>query len=496
MKRILYILLCTALLPGIFTEAYGQQAIFEGGIPVKIQRLRQVEDSVQLIADFDLKNLSLNTQRYLTLTPKLVDGKGHELKLKNVLINGKTRHKAFLREVQLNGWEKQVRDAHYDVIPFTKENRKVYRYRQAVAYENWMRDAWLEVETGLCGCAGFDEVYASYKITDRIVLEGARRYRSTLGVAFISPEVEQVKARDETGNVFLDFPVAHTEIIPTFGNNPRELAKIEQIIAGIRSDKNLTVTGVTITGYASPEGEGYANIGFANGRAEALRGYLSMRAGIPSNLYRVGSGGEDWPGLAHLVQQSYIEPKGTILHIINSYPPEERKTRLKALNGGQPYRQMLNTLYPRLRRVEARIQFTVRNFNINEAREVIRKHPGQLSLNEMFLLANTYPEGSKEFIDVFNTAVSVFPNDPVANLNAAGSALMAGDLEEAGRFLQKAQRNTPEYYNNLGVLEMMRGNTERAKSLFKRASESKLDAAIKNLAEAGKKEEAEKSLRH
>ncbi|MDH6321728.1 Tfp pilus assembly protein PilF, partial [Parabacteroides sp. PH5-13] len=131
--------------------------------------------------------------------------------------------------------------------------------------------------------------------------------------------------------------------------------------------------------------------------------------------------------------------------------------------------------------------------------------PRQLSLNEMFLVANTYPEGSPQFAEVFETAVRLYPEDPVANLNAAASALKAGDQVRAERYLQNAAsktqngnvvRGTAEYYNNLGVLEMLRGNAAKSKSLFKRASERNLDAALKNLDEIKRKEEAEKLLRN
>ncbi|MDH6306323.1 outer membrane protein OmpA-like peptidoglycan-associated protein [Parabacteroides sp. PH5-13] len=500
MKKILYILFI-ALLQSQLLTAYCQLSTEL----LKLHSLRQVEDSVLLVMDIDLADLRLNTERSLELTPVLSNGKGREVKMKSVLVNGRHRQKAFEREVALNGWKKQVASAHYAIIPLKGENRKVYRYREAVPYESWMREAKLDVLCDLCGCGGEAAEQESHRLADRIVLEGVKEYNPSTHVAYIRPEAEQVKARSEQSDVFLDFPVARTEINPSFGNNPRELAKIEQIIGSIRSDKNLTVTSALITGYASPEGNVNTNNQLARGRAEALRNYLSMRAGIPSHLYRIGYGGEDWEGLSRLVQQSYIEPKGTILSIINYYNPEERKNRLKALNGGGPYQQMLHQLYPQLRRVVARIDYNARNFNVEEARQVIKTQPRQLSLNEMFLVANTYPEGSPQFVEVFETAVRLYPEDPVANLNAAASALKAGDQVRAERYLQNAVRNTQngnvvrgtaEYYNNIGVLEMLKGNTSKAKSLFKRASEKNLNAALKNLDEIKRKEEAEKLLRN
>ncbi|MDR1403021.1 MAG: DUF3868 domain-containing protein [Tannerellaceae bacterium] len=477
--------------------AQTESVIFDGQIPIKIQRLRQVEDSVQVVMDIDLTNVKISSERSLILTPLLISSQGREVKMKNILINGRQRQKAFLREVALNGWERDVRNAHHEIIPLTKENRSVYRYTQAVGFENWMREARMNIEADLCGCAaGSVQQITSERVANRIVLEGAKEYRALPNVAYIRPEVEQIKARSESSDVFLDFPVARTEINPGFGNNPRELSKIEQIVNDIRTDKNLTVTGVMISGYASPEGDVNFNNQLSRGRAEALRNYLSTRVGMPGHLYQVGFGGEDWEGLARLVQNSHIEPKGTILSIINYYNPMERKNRLKALNGGSTYQQLLNMLYPQLRRVVAKIDYNARSFNVEEAKQVIKTRPKQLSLNEMFLVANTYPEGSKEFMEVFETAVKIFPNDPVANLNAAASALLTKDLTRAERYLQRADKSSLAYFNNLGVLNMMQGNLARAKNLFRRAATDNMDAAVKNLEELRKKEEADKQLRN
>ncbi|MDR1623378.1 MAG: DUF3868 domain-containing protein, partial [Tannerellaceae bacterium] len=217
-------------------HAQTEALIFDGQIPVKIQRLRQAEDSVQLVMDIDLANVKIGTERSLVLTPVLVSPQGREVKMKSVMLNGRRRHKAFMREMALNGWEREAKDTHYDVIPLTGENRTTHRYTQAVVFESWMREARMDIETDLCGCAaGSVQQTASEKVANRIVLEGAKEYRTLPNVAYVRPEAEQVKARSESADVFLDFPVARTEINPGFGNNPRELAKIEQIMNEIRT---------------------------------------------------------------------------------------------------------------------------------------------------------------------------------------------------------------------------------------------------------------------
>jgi outer membrane protein OmpA-like peptidoglycan-associated protein len=494
MKKIIY-KICIAFLAATSWLPSEAQTIYNEQIPVKIQRLRQVDDSVQVAILFDFTNLSVGSERYLTLTPVLTDAKGKEFKLKNIRINGSQQHKAFVREVELNGLQRQVGAAHYAVIGLNQETRNEFHYQTTISFEGWMREAQMLVRSDLCACGGESQQLLADKIADRVVLEGAQPYRVLPNVAYIRPEVESVKARSESNDVFLDFPVSQTDINPGFGNNPRELSKIESIINEIRKDANVRVTGVSIIGYASPEGDVAFNNQLSRGRAESLRSFLASRSAISPQQYRLGSGGEDWEGLARIVQgMSNFGPKETVMSIIRYYNPVERKDRLKALDNGRLWEWMLHEIFPRLRRVVSRIEYTVRGFNVDEAKQIIQTRPQQLSLNEMFLVANTYEEGSKEFETVFETAVRVFPNDPVANLNAAASALLEKDLAKAERYLQKAQHNTPAYYNNLGVLNMMQNNLARAKNLFQRAAEGNLEVALKNLEEVKKKEDADRLL--
>ena len=80
---------------------------------------------------------------------------------------------------------------------------------------------------------------------------------------------------------------------------------------------------------------------------------------------------------------------------------------------------MLKEIYPGLRKVNCKIDYTVVNFDVEQGRIIIRENPKYLSLNEMYQVANSYPKGSKDFVDVFDIAVRMYPTDAVANLNAA-----------------------------------------------------------------------------
>ena len=62
------------------------------------------------------------------------------------------------------------------------------------------------------------------------------------------------------------------------------------------------------------------------------------------------------------------------------------------VGGGAPYRSMLKEIYPGLRKVNCKIDYTVVNFDVEQGRIIIRENPKYLSLNEMYQVANSYPK--------------------------------------------------------------------------------------------------------
>ena len=107
----------------------------------------------------------------------------------------------------------------------------------------------------------------------------------------------------------------------------------------------------------------------------------------------------------------------------------------------------------------------------------------------MFLVANTYQYGSQEFVDVFETAVRLFPKDEIANLNAAISALTRNDMVLAERYLNRiTPENYPAEYNNaMGVLALLQGNYERAETYLQTAAANELEVAKHNVEELARK---------
>ena len=177
----------------------------------------------------------------------------------------------------------------------------------------------------------------------------------------------------------------------------------------------------------------------------------------------------------------------SVLTIIYSNDaPDVKEQKLKALDGGKPYRYVLENIFPSLRRSDYQVDYIVREFTAEEGREIIKINPKQLSLSEMFAVANTYDEGTKEYNEVFAIALQLYPDDPVANLNAANVAISEGNFAAAAAYLAKAG-NSAAAQNARGVLNLLEGNLDAAERLFKQAQAAGITSATLNLEELEKK---------
>ena len=399
----------------------------------------------------------------------------HNIPLQEIIVNGKRREKAYLRGLAISKQEPTA-----IIVPYNK--RETFNYTQVIPYQPWMANASLQLVENLCGCGNYQEMNAQELITNDVSTEAKRLSAMSPIVAYIQPTVEVVKNRSEQYEAHLDFPVNKSVILTDFMNNHSELVNIHSMFDKIQNDKNLTVQSISIEGFASPEGPLAFNEQLSKKRAEALKDYLVKNEKASAKLYKVTFGGENWDGLVKALESSSMKDKETFLNIIkNTTNDVKRKQEIMKVGGGTPYRTMLKEIYPGLRKVNCKIDYTVVNFDVEQGRIIIRENPKYLSLNEMYQVANSYPKGSKDFVDVFDIAVRMYPTDAVANLNAAAVALSQKDINTALKYMEKADHTTAEFLNNTGVYNFLNGDIQRATAAFEQAAKLGNEAAQANL---------------
>lgn len=490
MKKIRMILL--AACPALFCPVPGSMAqVRQGSVTVQVNELAQRGDSLYVDMAVTTEGRNVPSRMSADFTPVLVSGE-RSLALPAVSLMGRNSYRNHRRALALMSAKERgayEKSAPYYVVPDYKGDSRM-DYRLALPYEAWMSSAQLTLQRIDCGC-GKSSVTDVRLLAGKVSLEEViviERYRIEPHLAYIRPEAEAVKSRAEQGESFLDFAVGKTSVNPEFGRNAAELEKIRRMIDLVQDDKDLTIKRIVIVGYASPEGSLAMNERLSEGRAKALRDYLQSRyPAIPESLYSIRFGGENWDDLVEAVQTSDMPDKQAVLDIIDRYSIiGGREAKLMALKGGTPWRYMLREMFPSLRKVTVTVDYDVRNFDAEEAKAVVKTRPQNLSLNELYLVANTYEPGSEDFNSLFETAVRLYPESVTATVNAAVAALERRDFVGAERYLRsvKSPDRIPECDNAWGLLLMLRDQDyDCAAPYFEAARAAGLKAAQQNLDE-------------
>lgn len=435
-------------------------------IKVSNVQVAQQNNALSVSMDLNLDSLYLPSNLQLVYTPVFKTRQG-DIKMPEIVINGRRQQIMFER-----GVGKKQLNLSPEALVVRRTNKKVQtvNYSASIPLSGQVKNYDLNMHEDLCGCGNMEEGN-----------DFNLRHRRQPQAVFVRPAVEAVKVRHLDKRAYIDFPVNRIELHADYRRNPAQLDSIVRTINALKDDKNLEVSAINIHGYASPESPYSHNDYLAKNRAKTLTDYVRRMVALPTQLFTISSTAEDWDGLRNYLKDSNLEHKSEILAIANDekMDPDAREQKIKKLYPSE-YRFMLDTWYPALRHSDYRITYKVKPFDVAEAKEIIKTKPQQLSQEEMFLVAQTYEPGSKEFNDVMEIAVRMFPENETANLNAANTRLNAGDADGAKSYLDKAG-NSPEALNARGVYESLKGNDQQARHYFALAAKAGVKAAQENL---------------
>ena len=426
------------------------QAQSAAGVTVSRTTLKRNAELMSVGLALDMRGLELPGNRAAVFTPVLVNGRD-SLELPAVGVYSRTRWFQYLRAGEPIGGAGET-SLRYSERP------DELAYHADVAYAPWMDGSDLVLRRRDYGCC-------------RTPLDGAAlpvgRYEEvayTPEFRYVAPVAAAEKRRELSGRAYIDFPVNRTEMYPEYRQNPTELQKIIGTIDSIRNDSDITVSSITIKGYASPEGPYGNNIRLAKGRTATLKQYVENMYRFEPDFIRTDYEPEDWGGLRDYVQGSGLEHREEILALIDSDMEPDAKNAKLQKSWPEEYRFLLQTVYPGLRHSDYTIEYTIRSYtDLAEIERLLHTAPQKLSLDEMYRLAQTCEPGSDLYDELFEVAVRMYPEDATANLNAANAAMARRDFKRAEQYLAKAGGSAEAAYAR-GVLKGLQGDFEGAKA--------------------------------
>ena len=462
MKYLLYVV--TLLLSVQYSWA--QQAVQDSSIYISSSQLYRMGESLIVSMKVDISR-QVPSNESIELIPQLSDSLDNFFELPSIYINGRRQH-IFLQRQHVD------RDKDCEMLRRRNKEKQTVQYLRSIPFSNWMRRASLYLVEKDCGCGVPRRTDSTY-LTRLNILPNIRPH-----VAFVTPTFEERKLRKESGRAYLDFPLNEVAIYPEYRHNPKELHKIKRSIDLVKNDTNVVISNIAIHGYASPEGTYSNNARLASERTQTLKRYVCEQYDFPDTLFTVDSTPEDWEGFIRLLNDTIITHRNELLNIAQSKSKPDEKERKIRKRYSKEFDFILKQWFPGLRHSDYTIHYEVRPFTINQAKEVFRTNPKNLSIEEMFRIAQTYPVNSPEYNKVFMTAVSLNPDHPVANLNAACIQVLQGNTTAATSYLEKAD-DSPEKTLLLGILQMLKGEYREAEKLLLQAKDAGLPQATENL---------------
>jgi tetratricopeptide (TPR) repeat protein len=247
--------------------------------------------------------------------------------------------------------------------------------------------------------------------------------------------------------------------------------------------EGYTFNNVSMSAYASPDGETQRNNHLAEDRAktaikamrELFKGMNSKKCntkfGTDASFYSIGTTGMDWDGFKTRVEESNIKDKELILRVLSMYTDhDQRMKEIKALS--YTYKELANNILPKLRRAIIIINAEKKSPTDEELKSLVSTKPESLTIEEL-LYAATLTNDMNQKLTVYKIAAKEYPSDWRCPNDIGYIEVLQNNLTDALKQFEKAGQLSPNnavVQNNLGVIAHLNGNRNAAMKYFKNAT--------------------------
>lgn len=433
---------------------------------------------------------------YFTVTPGVLEVVGSEIP---VTVDGKFPEKFFNKKsvltitpvLKYEGGEAiaepvtfQGEDVRGNDRAISYDNGGTFKMKMQYDYVPEMEDAELYLRFVV------NKGKKTYTIPEVKVADGciatSQLYRQTVATANIAVGEDAfqrvIKQAKEANIMFL---IQQTNLRASELNSA-EMKEFRAALNDVATDyENKVLDDIQVSAYASPDGGVMLNDGLAVVRemntAKQMKNELKKAKldGYVDSEYTA----EDWEGFRELVSQSDLPDKELILRLLSMYTdPEEREQQIK--NISSVYAELAEEILPKLRRARVTLNYQIIGRSDDQIQAQYAADPSELSLEEI-LYSSILTEDEAAQVDIFNTAIKLYPNDYRAYNNLGVMAYRKGDYATAASYFAKAgtvAKSAPEVMVNLGYLELLEGNVAEAESYMTKGADAKAgDEALGNL---------------
>ncbi|MDR2806356.1 MAG: hypothetical protein LBB85_12120 [Dysgonamonadaceae bacterium] len=251
-----------------------------------------------------------------------------------------------------------------------------------------------------------------------------------------------------------------------------DLIQWKDIVASANAAANQKV-GVEISSYASPDGGYELNEKLAEKRETNTEKYLAKefkkaKIDTPVNARYTA---QDWDGFKALVEKSNIQDKDLILRVLSMYSDTEQRER-EIKNISAVYSTLAEEILPQLRRSRLTANIEIIGKSDEEIAALAQSNPQSLNVEELLYAASLASAASvKETI--YKKATELFPTDARGFNNLGVIEYVKGNLSQAETLFSKANQlagKLPEANLNLGWVALAKNDVTKAEQYFGNAA--------------------------
>ncbi len=254
-----------------------------------------------------------------------------------------------------------------------------------------------------------------------------------------------------------------------------DMNNLHQEIAEANEDNRREIKEINITSYASPDGGVELNTRLAENREKNTKSYVQNKL-KKDNISEFGEltanfTPQDWEGFQRLVAASNIQDKELILSVLSMYKdPEQREREIRNLSS--VFDQLAEEILPQLRYSRITASIDVIGKSDEEIMNIYSLNPKALSVDEI-LYAATLTDNNDKRLQIYDTAIELYPKDYRAYNNLGMCQYIDQDYEAAEANFAQAARLAPESGEaqmNLGLVSLLNKNYKEATAKFGNAA--------------------------
>ncbi|MFI3258536.1 MAG: hypothetical protein R3Y16_00400 [Rikenellaceae bacterium] len=147
------------------------------------------------------------------------------------------------------------------------------------------------------------------------------------------------------------------QMVSDYDQNTKEIQGLHNFVVGIIADKEKSISGINIYGYASPDGGEVANQRLAEARAHDLRQYINSKYGFSHFTGSTTGVALPWSATASAVERMATPNKAAVLSAVRSGSSDSViEQRLKSMPTSWSY--IAGNILPPMRCVEVEVLYT------------------------------------------------------------------------------------------------------------------------------------------